>query len=501
MINQSSSLYKYFSSLSSIKSDPHSSHTMLEGSFKQPQTEQVIISYRLELILYIIRVYTHINISLRQQYLKVASTRFKSYCDSLIPMIELVIACFIGIMIGTITGTVPGIHVNTAGAIIFASSSFLLGFLSPEFLCVVMVAMSIAHALIEFVPSMLLGVPQEGTATSILPGHRMVLQGRSKEVIRIVCVGGFGAIIVTVLMLPVFTIALPILHEFSKPFTWMILLFASIYLTYSLTSTSRDFMWSLLLFVLSGILGWTIFQTPISSGVSLMCTFSGLFGISTILFSLNDNSTIPHQNSFYDLDIDFNKFKSIFAGGITGAILGFLPGFGPAQGTVMAQAVSGTSDTDDDTVNFLLATSGLNISDCLFSLMAIYIIGNPRSGIAVYMSYLVSQMTFNHLIIYIFASLLAVSVSLVVTLKLGDSFSRLMGGVDYRKLSIGVILLQIAILYLFIFYYQAPIAYMSLALITSTAMGMLPHYLGIGKSHLMGVLIIPAIVIYMQMYL
>ena len=416
-------------------------------------------------------------------------------------MFELVIACFIGILIGTTTGMIPGIHVNTAGAIIFASSTFLLSFLSPEFLCVMMVAMSIAHALIEFVPSMLLGVPEEGTATSILPGHRMVLQGRAKEVIRIVCVGGFGAIIVTVLMLPIFSILLPMLHDISKPFTWMILLFASIYLTYSLTSNHRDFLWSLLLFALSGILGWTIFQTPISSGVTLMCIFSGLFGISTILFSLNDNSTLPHQNSFYDLSIDFDKFKSIFAGGITGAILGFLPGFGPAQGTVIAQAASGTSDSDDDTVNFLLATSGLNISDCLFSLMAIYIIGNPRSGIAVYMSYLISKMSLNHLIIYIFASLLAVSVSLVLALRLGDSFSKLMGGVDYKKLSISVILLQIVILFIFIFYYGAPVGYMILALITSTAMGMLPHYLGIGKSHLMGVLIVPAIVIYIQMFI
>ena len=417
-------------------------------------------------------------------------------------MIELIIACFIGISIGTITGMIPGIHVNTAGAILFASSTFLLTFISPEFLCVVMVAMSIAHALIEFVPSMLLGVPQEGTATSILPGHRMVLQGRSKEVIRIVSIGGFGAIIVTILMLPIFAMALPILHDISKPFTWAILLFASIYLTYKLTNTRRDFIWSFLLFVLSGILGWIIFQTPISSGVSLMCTFSGLFGISTILFSLNDSSTIPHQNKFYELDLDFNKFKSIFAGGITGAILGFLPGFGPAQGTVIAQAASGANDNDDDdTVNFLLATSGLNVSDCLFSLIAIYIIGNPRSGIAVYMSYLISEMNLNHLAIFIFASLIAVSVSLALSLKLGDSFSRLMSGVNYKKLSIGVILLQILILYIFIFYYEAPLGYMTLALITSTALGMLPHYIGVGKSHLMGVLIIPAIVIYLQMFI
>ena len=233
----------------------------------------------------------------------------------------------------------------------------------------------------------------------------------------------------------------------------------------------------------------------------MMCTFSGLFGISTILFSLNESSTIPHQNKFYELDLDLNKFKSIFTGGITGAILGFLPGFGPAQGTVIAQAASGTNDNDDDdTVNFLLATSGLNVSDCLFSLIAIYIIGNPRSGIAVYISYLISEMSINHLLIFIFASLIAVSVSLVLSLKLGDSFSRLMGGVDYKKLSIGVIILQIFILYIFIFYYKAPIFYMTLALITSTAIGMLPHYIGVGKSHLMGILIIPAIVIYMQMF-
>lgn len=417
-------------------------------------------------------------------------------------MIELVIACFIGILIGTTTGMIPGIHVNTAGAILFASSAFLLSFLSPEFICVLMVSMSIAHALIEFVPSMLLGVPEEGTATSILPGHRMVLQGRSKEVIRIVSVGGFGGIIVTIVMLPIFSVLLPLLHDISKPFTWIILLFASVYLTYSLTRSTRDFLWSLLLFVLSGILGWITFQTPIPSGVSMMCTFSGLFGISTILFSLNDSSSIPHQNPFYELELDLNKYKSIFAGGITGAILGFLPGFGPAQGTVIAQAASGANDNDDDdTVNFLLATSGLNVSDCLFSLIAIYIIGNPRSGIAVYMSYLISEMSLNHLAIFIFASLIAVSVSLVLSLKLGDSFSGLMNRVDYKKLSIGVILLQIAILYVFVFYYRAPFGYMTLALITSTAMGMIPHYIGVGKSHLMGILIIPAIVIYMQMFI
>lgn len=416
-------------------------------------------------------------------------------------MFELVIACLLGVGIGTITGMTPGIHINTAGAILFAVSTILLSFVSPEFLCVLMVSMSIAHALLEFVPSMLLGVPEEGTALTVLPGHKMVLEGRSKEAIRIVSIGGFGAIIVTILLLPIFAIVLPPTYEFLKPVTWILLLIASIYLIYKVTSTLKGFLWSLLLFILSGILGWIIFQAPLSSGISLMCVFSGLFGISTILFSLNDNSTIPHQNKFYELDLDNAKIKSIITGGTTGAILGFLPGFGPAQGSVIAQSASGQSNNDDEnTTNFLLVISGLNTSDCLFSLIAIYLIGNPRSGIAVYMSYLISEFNLSHLIAFIFASLISVSLSLALCLKLGDSFSKLMSGIDYRKLSIAVIVLQVILLYIFGLYYQAPLLYLTLMLVTSTAMGLLPHYLDVGKSHLMGVLIIPAIIIYMQMF-
>ena len=218
-------------------------------------------------------------------------------------MFDLIFACFLGVICGAITGLIPGIHVNTAGAIIFTSSAFLLGIFSPEFLCVFLVAMSIAHALIEFIPSIFLGVPDEATAVSVLPGHRMVLEGRSKEAIRIVAIGGFGAIIVIILILPILIIFLPTIQGVIKPYTFLILLLVSLYMIWRLSNGKRAFFWSLILFIFSGFLGWTIFQTPISSGLSMMCIFSGLFGISTILFSLNDKSFMPHQNKFYDLEL------------------------------------------------------------------------------------------------------------------------------------------------------------------------------------------------------
>lgn len=117
------------------------------------------------------------------------------------------------------------------------------------------------------------------------------------------------------------------------------------------------------------------------------------------------------------------------------------------------------------------------------------------------MSYLISTFSIWHLLIFIFTALVAVSISLMLCLKLGDSFSKIMQNINYKKLSFIVIILMVLILYIFTIIYSANIIYITLALITSTAMGLLPHYLGVSKSHLMGVLIIPAMIIYFEMFI
>lgn len=98
-------------------------------------------------------------------------------------------ACLIGVICGVITGI---IHVNTVGAFVFASSIFLLELFSPTFLVVFLLSMSISHSMIDFLPSIFLGVPEEGTVLSILPGHYFMLHGRGREAVRLVTIGGFG---------------------------------------------------------------------------------------------------------------------------------------------------------------------------------------------------------------------------------------------------------------------------------------------------------------------
>lgn len=402
----------------------------------------------------------------------------------------------LGVLCGAVTGLIPGIHVNTVGAFVFASSTTILAFLAPEILGVYLISMSISHALLEFIPSMFLGVPEEGTVLSVLPGHHLVLQGRGKEAIRLVALGGFGAIMVTILLLPIFAMILPPMYGHMKPYIWILLLAVVVYMLIRLNRDITSMAWSVITFLFSGIMGWVMLNSPVSSGVSLMCMFTGLFGVSTLIYSLSQSSKVPSQRSEHSLRVDGNILRGIFAGGIAGSILGFLPGMGPAQGSILAQEISGGSDKGEDKDSFLVAMSGVNVSDALFSLIAIYLIGNPRSGIAVYVDKIIEVFDYQHLIFYTFVSITAVSLSLILCLKMGDVMSEYIQQLDYNKLSWLVIIFMTVIVMVFTVMEQANPLFVMLVYLTSVALGLLPHYLGINKSNLMGVLIVPAIVIY-----
>jgi putative membrane protein len=119
---------------------------------------------------------------------------------------DILAACLIGVLCGVVTGIIPGIHVNTVGAFIFASSAYLLNFVSADFLAVFLISMSISHSMIDFLLSMFLGVLEAGTVLSVLPAHHFMLMGRGRKAVRMVTIGGFGSLIVTVVLLPIFAI-------------------------------------------------------------------------------------------------------------------------------------------------------------------------------------------------------------------------------------------------------------------------------------------------------
>ena len=402
----------------------------------------------------------------------------------------------IGVLCGTFTGIIPGVHVNTIGAFLFASSNFLLNSMSPEVLAVFLISMSISHSMIDFIPTMFLGVPEEGTVLSVLPGHYFMLRGRGREAIRFVTIGGFGSLMVTIIIFPMFALLMPPLYTSLKPFIWIILVSVVIFTIFRLNKNKNKMFCSGIIFIFSGIMGWVVLNTPISSNLSLIAMFSGLFGVSTLIYSISQNSAVPKQDKFHGIKIDQKILRGIFAGGIAGSILGFLPGMGPSQGVILAQGLSGSGDIGKNREGFLVSMSGVNVSDALFSLMAIYLIGNPRSGIAVYIDKIIQNIDLNHILLLAFASMIAVSITTFFCIKLGDILIDHLDKFDYTKISMVVIIFMSTTVSLIALFEHTNLLFAFLIYLTSISLGLLPHYMGISKSNLMGVLIIPAIVIY-----
>ena len=140
------------------------------------------------------------------------------------------------------------------------------------------------------------------------------------------------------------------------------------------------------------------------------------------------------------------------------------------------------------------------ISDTIFSLIAIYLIGNPRSAVSMYVSYILSNLELVHVIFFIFIALVSVSLSCIISIKLGDYVIERVNNVNYYNLNIALVVLVTFIVLAYSVVTNAPLIYVLICYVTSVALGLLPNYLDISKSNLMGVLIVPSIITYLGLF-
>ena len=104
-------------------------------------------------------------------------------------LVEILVALLIGTIAGIFTGLIPGIHINLVGAIIVSLSISILSNIPAVYLVVFIVSMSITHVFIDFIPSIFLGAPEDGTELSILPGHEMLKKGLGFQAVKLVSLG------------------------------------------------------------------------------------------------------------------------------------------------------------------------------------------------------------------------------------------------------------------------------------------------------------------------
>jgi len=125
----------------------------------------------------------------------------------------------LGTILGAAAGLVPGLHINNLAYMLGASagslSSVALGLLSgsgagmDEALLLVgaiLVSCLVSHTMSSILPSVFLGAPDPGLALSVLPAHRLLLEGSGLEAVRCSLTGCVGGLAACLLALPLFRV-------------------------------------------------------------------------------------------------------------------------------------------------------------------------------------------------------------------------------------------------------------------------------------------------------
>ncbi|MCX8194471.1 MAG: tripartite tricarboxylate transporter permease, partial [Candidatus Pacearchaeota archaeon] len=203
---------------------------------------------------------------------------------------QIFLALAAGLIAGTFTGLVPGVHINLVALLLFVSSAFFLQFTSPIILATFILSMSITHSFLDFIPSVFLGAPSEDTALSVLPGHRMLAKGDGYGAVKLTTMGSFFGVLIAIALTPFFIITAPLFY----PLLTKIMSFLLIVIAMFLILSENKKVWALFVFIISGILGLaTLNLSAIKQ--PLFPLFSGLFGISLLTISFMQNVKIPKQ--------------------------------------------------------------------------------------------------------------------------------------------------------------------------------------------------------------
>lgn len=270
----------------------------------------------------------------------------------------ILVFSFIGIILGIFAGLLPGIHPNQFFVLVVSFIPFLSQF-PQEAVLALIINIMVSNILLNYIPSIFFSVPDPNTVINILPGHRMVLEGKGLDALFISLSGAFLTLIVCVVTLPALLWVIPILHEFVYPYLHFLLFGLAMWMVV-MEKTWRERLLSLTLYLMSGLWGIVCLNsTVISSEWALFPSLTGMFGIAGLLMSMQEVTKLPKQSMSENVKTG-NIWKIVISGLIAGLLIGILPGAGESQAGVLVSEFTGLGQNE-----FLGALSGINMSNII----------------------------------------------------------------------------------------------------------------------------------------
>ncbi|MFH0715026.1 MAG: tripartite tricarboxylate transporter permease [Candidatus Diapherotrites archaeon] len=379
----------------------------------------------------------------------------------------------LGILLGTLSGLLPGLHLNNVSFafVQFFPSWGLAGML-------VIVSATLAHTVFDFLPSILLGAPDENFL-SVLPGHAMVLEGKGLHAIQYALLGcllgGIFALLLSLLLIPLYAQN----ENFWKWFIPWILLFWMMGMVWR----SKHKLFALLIIAASGAFGLLSISFPAEYG--LIAFISGFFGASVMVQSLKAKSKWVPQ-SLQHSPIEWREvFPFSLLGAVAGGIVSLLPSLGPSEAAALSQSLVVKHSRE----RFLVLLGAINASNALLGFGLWFSLGKLRTGSAVALDAL-GAVSFPDFVTLMLAAVSALCISVFLAWNFSPYFIRLLEKVSYSKLNWAVL----ALLCAFVLLLTPPFAWLLFA--AAASLGVVCSNWNVRKTSGMAFLMLPTIVLF-----
>ena len=269
-----------------------------------------------------------------------------------------------GTVISSVLACLPGLHIyNVMGALVLGILALegSVHAIPADVYLPAFTGMVVGWSMLNTIPAVLLGTPDESAMFTVLPGQKYLMAGRGFEGTMITAVGGLaGAFFLVCVMAPLAPRYLPVSQQVLKGHMHWVLW---VIITFMLMSewpkggnrgkagwakfydAWKTLLAGLATFILAGLLGFILLtRSPVNHEVAfqnIMPAFVGLFAIPWCLLNMISAANVPPQKTAKSLAINGDVIlRSVLTGGVGGMLAGHATAQRDERIFIMGQGVS-----------------------------------------------------------------------------------------------------------------------------------------------------------------
>jgi putative membrane protein len=389
-----------------------------------------------------------------------------------------------------------------AGLLVILATS-LEGAVAGEVLAMFMLGLVVGYAVLNTIPSVFFGAPDDSTIFVVLPGQKYLMQQRGFEASVLTGVGALGGLLVLLLVAPLASAIFPLVRTAVGPHLHWILGAIIVFMLMSewpkgsdrgrtglakFLDAWRSLAAGLLTFLLSGILGFILFYSSLTPAEmafqNLLPAFVGLFAIPWVLQNIISKARVPPQHVSGSVDLS----PALIVRGVgAGALGGYFAAFFPVVTGGIGGFLAGHATAQRDDRLFLISQGASKLVYYAGAFLLFFVPGLhlTRGGMAWMLSVLYTPHRPALYWVAIAATLLSGVLAFQLLLWLSRGAGWLVSRVHYGWISAGTLVLLIGLVWGLTGWGGLIVA------LVATGIGLLPVTWGSRRMNCMGVLLLP----------